>query len=295
MDREDRAAGALLGLACGDALGRPVDGLSSAEIARTHGRVTEMRAGGSRGKPAGTTTGETALALCVARSLRATGGFDPADLSDRIRAWRASADAADPVAAAVGRLDDGPGSDAPADAAAAPDVGVLVRGAPPAVAYADPERLAAVVTEATRLTHPAPAPVGSAVALAGVVRGLLDGVDAATALDDALSRAVGRDAPSAVRTALAVATEGPASVDAGDAAGVLEAALHDALTADGPESAVVAAVNRGRRAAAAGAATGAVAGARFGAGALPDRWLDHLDGVAEYRDLVAALDRGTFE
>lgn len=268
MSREDRAVGTLLGLACGDALGRPVEGLSGAEVARRYGRVTEMRAGGPRGQPAGTTTGETALALRVARSLRDRGGFDASEA---------------PSAATAGQ------GDAPTGT---PASGVLVRAVPPAIACSDPGRLATAVAESVRPTHPAPAAVESSVALGRVVAGLLDGADATTALDDALSLAVRRDAPDAVRTALAVATDGAAASvgDGGrDAVGTLEAALHDALTADGPESAVVAAVSRGGRAATAGAVTGAVAGARFGARALPVRWVDHLDATADLRDLAVAL------
>jgi len=37
------------------------------------------------------------------------------------------------------------------------------------------------------------------------------------------------------------------------------------------------------------AVTGAVAGARFGASALPERWLATIDEVAELRDLATDL------
>jgi ADP-ribosylglycohydrolase len=65
----DRATGVLLGLACGDALGRPVEFNSPHRIQDEHGRVTEMLADGTHRKPAGTITDDTELALCIARSL----------------------------------------------------------------------------------------------------------------------------------------------------------------------------------------------------------------------------------
>ena len=68
-ERTNRARGTLLGLACGDALGRPVEFESAAAIERTHGRVTEMLANGTHRQPAGTVTDDTDLALCIARSL----------------------------------------------------------------------------------------------------------------------------------------------------------------------------------------------------------------------------------
>jgi ADP-ribosyl-[dinitrogen reductase] hydrolase len=65
----------------------------------------------------------------------------------------------------------------------------------------------------------------------------------------------------------------------------LQTALHDALTADSAEDAIVTAVNRGGDTDTIGAVTGALAGARFGSGSFPDRWLD----VLEYRDELELL------
>src|SRR6056297_3313744 len=82
-----RATGALLGLACGDALGRPVEFSTAAQIEREHGRVTEMLANGTHGQPAGTITDDTEMALCIARSLVAHEGFEPADIAARFVEW----------------------------------------------------------------------------------------------------------------------------------------------------------------------------------------------------------------
>ena len=55
--RTDRARGVLLGLACGDALGRPVEFRSAAQIATAHGKLSKMVGDGTWGQPAGAVAG----------------------------------------------------------------------------------------------------------------------------------------------------------------------------------------------------------------------------------------------
>ncbi|MFB6303138.1 MAG: ADP-ribosylglycohydrolase family protein, partial [Haloferacaceae archaeon] len=224
---DDRAAGALLGLACGDALGRPVEGWSGAEIARQYGRVTDMRAGGSEGRPAGATTAVTARALRVARTLVGEETAAPAGTTD-------------PTGSAPGT----PGTD---------DGAVPVVGVPPGVAYHDaPEQLPSAVP--ALLADGDEHAVAAAVALARVVAELVGGKGSGPALDAALAGAADRNAPPAVRTALATATDGATASpgEQGGSVGALETALHDGLTAPSAEAAVVAAVNRGGPTTAAG-------------------------------------------
>ena len=84
---EARAKGVMLGLACGDALGRPVEFSTASQIAQEHGTVTEMLGHGSHNQPAGTITDDTEMALCIARSLTESGHFDPEDIAGRFVAW----------------------------------------------------------------------------------------------------------------------------------------------------------------------------------------------------------------
>lgn len=62
MVSADAATGAILGLVCGDALGRPVEFRSDEWIVDHHGTVTEMLGHGSHGQPPGTVTDDTDLA-----------------------------------------------------------------------------------------------------------------------------------------------------------------------------------------------------------------------------------------
>ncbi|MFB6161480.1 MAG: ADP-ribosylglycohydrolase family protein [Haloferacaceae archaeon] len=298
--RTDRAVGCLLGLACGDALGRPVEFRSATEIARQYGRVTEMRGHGTHDRPAGTVTDDTDLALCLARSLAANGGFDAADVARRFVAWYDADpfDVGETTARAVERLRDGAAPDAAGRAAweASPEGanagnGSLMRCVPHALAVRDRDRLAEVAAASSAITHADPRCVEGCVALTAVIRGLLGGASPAAALDDALALAADRDAPAEVREALAVATDAEATLEtSGYVVHTLETALQDGLTASDAEAAVVTAVSRGGDADTLGAVTGAVAGARFGADAVPDRWLDHVDEAPELRRLARELD-----
>ncbi|MFB6127507.1 MAG: ADP-ribosylglycohydrolase family protein [Halolamina sp.] len=306
MTNHDRAAGVLLGLACGDALGRPVASRAGHSIAREYGRLTEMRGGGTRGQSAGTVTGATALTRRLAESLVARERFDRADVADRFRDWYATdpetvsattaavlervAAGADPETAGQAVRDERPAS---RDA----DSGSLARCGALAVAFEDADDLAAVAAAASRLTHADTRCVESCVALTRVLRELLDGAAPEAALDAALSLAGTRGAPRELRTVLAVAADtGAAELSTdGDVVRTLETALHDGLTAESAEEAVVTAVNRGGETDVVGAVAGAVAGARFGASALPERWLDHLDGRDRFADLARSLADGGFE
>lgn len=61
------------------------------------------------------------------------------------------------------------------------------------------------------------------------------------------------------------------------------------LFAESAEEAIVTAVNRGGDADTIGAIAGAVAGARFGASALPDRWLAVVDEMNELNSLATQI------
>jgi ADP-ribosyl-[dinitrogen reductase] hydrolase len=300
--RERRAVGCLLGLACGDALGRPVEFQSSTAIADQYGRVDQMYGDGTHGQPAGTVTDDTDLAVALARSLAETGGFDAADAADRYVAWYESDpfDVGAATADALRELRDGTD---PSEAGRVvwerrPEGqnagnGSLMRCAPLAIALSDDDERAEAAAADSRLTHADPRCVESCVAFLTVLDRLLDGADAERAVDAGLSAAADRDAPTAVRTALANATDERAAqlATSGYVVHTLETALYDATAAPDAEEAIVSAVSRGGDTDTLGAVCGAAAGARFGPAAIPDRWLDVLDVESELRELAAALAR----
>jgi ADP-ribosyl-[dinitrogen reductase] hydrolase len=299
----DRARGVLLGLACGDALGRPVEGLPPTEIESRHGRLVDMVGDGVHHQPPGTLTDDTDLALCIARSLVDRGDFAPTDVAERFVAWYE----AGPIgmgrltADAVRNLQDG----LPWDEAgrrvwrSRPEGenagnGSVMRCVPYAVAFAhDPTRLETVSRQSSAITHADPrCTAGCAVlnaTLAAILVGAADGPEAL-----ALARERVDDVPAEVGTVLDdVPLARERCRTTAYVVDTLVTSLSVGLTADSAEDGIVEAVNLGGDADTIGAVTGAVVGARFGASSLPDRWLSVLDRADELRDLgarLAALD-----
>lgn len=300
MESEEQAAGVLLGLACGDALGRPFEFRSPESIASEYGRPTEMIGHGTHGQPAGTITDDAEMALCIARSLAERGGFDPADVAARFVEWYES----DPFDIGVMTRDvltrirsgepwDEAGKAVWEDRPEGSNAGngSLMRCAPYAIAFDhDRELLRTVSRESSRITHADPRCQYGCAALNLVVSALLAG------RDDPISRALELldDAPAEILDVLRTVPDGVAADDLSNSGYVvhtLEAGLYHGLTAETAEDAIANAVAMGGDADTIGAVAGAVAGARFGASGLPDSWVAALDERDELRALAGTLAR----
>ncbi|WP_123537891.1 ADP-ribosylglycohydrolase family protein [Halosimplex salinum] len=295
----DRARGVLLGLACGDALGRPVEFASTSAISAEHGRLDEMIGHGTWNQPAGTITDDTEQALCIARSLVEHQTFDPADVADRFVAWYESGpfDIGGMTRRALTRLKRGDTWDEAGQQVWEQSQegqnagnGSVMRCPPLAIPYAsDWDRLVEVSRQSSQITHADPRCTDGCAILNLTVAGLLEDVD--TPLQDALEY-VGADAPDELVMALRQLARGdsPSKLEtSGYAVHSLQTALHDGLFADSAEDAIVTAVNRGGDTDTIGAIAGAVAGARFGASQLPDRWLSAIDETDELETLAERL------
>ena len=80
---ENKAAGTLVGLACGDAVGTTLEFIPKGSF--TH--ITDMVGGGPFELPAGYWTDDTSMALCLAESLIRNHGFDAKDQISRYCNW----------------------------------------------------------------------------------------------------------------------------------------------------------------------------------------------------------------
>lgn len=83
VDLRSRYHGALLGLACGDAVGTTVEFSPRGSFAP----VTDMTGGGPFGLRAGQWTDDTSMALCLGESLLVRNGFDAKDQMARYLNW----------------------------------------------------------------------------------------------------------------------------------------------------------------------------------------------------------------
>jgi ADP-ribosyl-[dinitrogen reductase] hydrolase len=299
----ERALGALLGLAVGDALGAPLENLSREEIAAAHGGpVTEMIGGGRLGLAPGEVTNDTRLALRLADSLITLGGYDgDAVLASYVAWFREDPGDVSPTMREVLSTVAG-GTDAyratsrhGMAGAMSGGNGPLVRTTPLGIAFAQrPASLRDASLAEAALTHFDPLAGKAALLHNQVVAWQLTGgaqlayreLKDPSWLDDRLEDVV----IPAVNSSLAYA-ENTAASEPGSAVSTLGVALAAYFNAESFEQGLVWAVNLGGDADSNGAVTGALLGARFGPAAIPPRWLEpiaereHIDRA--HRGLMA--------
>ncbi|MGW1378673.1 ADP-ribosylglycohydrolase family protein [Streptomyces sp. NPDC002446] len=277
LDRTDRAIGAVLGSAVGDALGAPFEfGEPGAYRARFPDGVGDMWAGG--GWDRGEATDDTQMAVLTAHSLLEHGGLDLPDVFRRFQRWAA----AGPKDIGL-QTEDVLGSGLPWDRAAAAHFargdraagnGALMRAAPAAVCFAGRGRAATMdaARHLSALTHGDPAAWEGTAVFHELIRVALGGGDPLAAVPDALA-AVHPDHRD--RWAVVLAPDwhpGLATEFNGAVWPCLGSALW-ALRGTGSYAAAVgAAIDLGGDTDTVAAVTGALAGAVHGAAAIPDRW-----------------------
>ena len=86
MNKLSRAKGMFLGLAAGDALGAPVEFVSSANVTAHIGSLKNMK--DNHMFPKGVWTDDTSMALCLGDSLFELKGYDSYDVMSRYIEWR---------------------------------------------------------------------------------------------------------------------------------------------------------------------------------------------------------------
>ncbi|GAA5053584.1 hypothetical protein GCM10023208_15690 [Erythrobacter westpacificensis] len=276
----DRAVGALVGLAVGDALGTTLE-FSARD---TRPQVTDIVGGGPFRLKAGQWTDDTAMALALAASLDACGGLDEQDLMERFASWRDTGeysvtgtcfDIGNTVAGALRRFkatgDPVAGSTDPMSAGN----GSLMRLAPVAIRYwRDPERRADVAARQSLTTHGAPEAIAACVAYADLVAEAISGEPR-----DEVLHPRDHDHAGKVASIMAGSWRGKprdAIRGSGYVAHSLEASLWCIGRTGTFADAVILAANLGEDADTTAAITGQLAGAIYGLSAIPASWLDKL-------------------
>lgn len=278
--------GCLLGLACGDALGAPLEFTSAADIARQHGFVREMLGGGRLGLRVGQTTDDTQHMLCVLESYVECGGFDPHDIAERLLDWYRSGpvDVGNLTLEACEKLLFGyPFERAGYEAWESVREGLrlgngsLVRAAPTGLLhFHDNVHLIGESRVISSITHyDERCKLACAALSLALAHLLLVGVDGL--LDELLEFVEPRNTVLGYNLR-AIPTLGVAELrTTGYVLDTLQSALWAALYCDEFEEGLTLLVNRGDDADTVGAVAGALLGARFGVEAIPARWLDVLE------------------
>jgi ADP-ribosyl-[dinitrogen reductase] hydrolase len=266
MNENDRFLGLLWGLVVGDCLGSPIQFTGKDD----HPHVTEMVPCETFGTPPGYWTDDSSMAFCVAESVARLGRFDRPDVARNFVRWFRDGfwsslprafDVGGATAAAcraierTGSLENGEES--------SQGNGSVMRLAPSwlaARAFGRPE----ILHECSDLTHRS--------------RRVRETVDRMARILDELAETGETSAVSLYATRDEVN-------NSGWCVSTVEAALWALNSTDSFETALVAAVNLGGDADSIGAVCGQLAGAKYGVGAIPERWLAAIKERAQLADL----------
>ena len=296
ITRRDRFRGCLLGLAIGDAVGTALE-------FSTHGTfepITDMVGGGPYQLQPGQWTDDTSMALCLATSLVETGTFDPADQMARYCLWVDSGylsstgtcfDIGRTVADALAKFRRTGNPFAGSTDSRTAGNGSIMRLAPvPMFCFPDLDACLEYAAESSRTTHGAPDCVDACRLLAGILYRALAGRDKDEVLLAERDTFSGAPGIAAIARGDYLGKSDHQIRGSGYVVQSLEAALWCVAATNDFQSAILRAANLGDDADTTAAVCGQVAGALYGASAIPPHWLDRLAMRQEITRLADRLD-----
>ena len=279
-----RSRALFLGVAVGDALGAPVEFMTSGEIAAKYGRLTEMVGGGWLRLKPGQVTDDTDMTLCLARGIAAAGGWHLRAIAGEFAGWLKSRpiDVGDTCRRGIrnfmlkGDLETPPNQwDA--------GNGALMRMTPLALyTLGNNELLEKCSIEHGHLTHNHPLSDAACITYGRMIHLAL----------------LGAEKNRLRREADMLAEEYPAfrfapypGLASGYVVDTLQTVFHYFFSSRSFEECLTSVVNQGGDADTTGAIAGGVAGAYYGMREIPRRWLKKLDSryVIELEELAARL------
>lgn len=301
-----RFIGALVGLAVGDALAAATQDREPGTFAP----VRDFRGGGPSELPPGAWSDDTAMALCVAESLVACGDLDARDQVERLVRWQQEGylsatgvcagitpSTARALAAAQWRRQVFPGSHEPKQLDPEP----LSRIAPVVMfAFSSADEASRLAGDAARTTCQAPAVVEVCRIFAAMLHAALSGAakEEVLAPTDGLAELEAAGYRPRVRSLLRgrYRRKRPGQVHTGKTiVEVLEAALWAFDQTNDFQAGALLTANLGAASDVASAAYGQLAGAFYGAAAIPPPWRTGLARVELIEGLAEQLFAAAFE
>lgn len=277
----NRYRGALLGLAVGDALGTTLEFCARDRFPKH----TEIVGGGAFHVAPGEWTDDTAMALCLADSLVSLEAFDAHDqLSRYVRWWREGYMACQGRCIDIGattlealqwfeRTQD---ANAGGTGEYQSGNGGIMRIAPAVMAANSEQHAIEWAVRSSQTTHASPDCLDAAAMMGAVLWRLLQGVPLRQVLRQMPGLPARSDSILAIQAGLFRCLPRPEVSSSGYVINTLEAALWCCWQARSLEEALVLAANLGDDADTVAAVTGQLAGAAWGADAIPERWLTKL-------------------
>jgi len=289
----DRATGALLGLAIGDAVGTTLE----FKARDRYPLLTDMIGGGPFHLKPGEWTDDTAMALAFADSLSTNPNLDEADLMRRFVDWHHTGtysctgscfDIGITTRQALSRWkntgDPFAGSTDPQTAGN----GSLMRLAPVAIRhFGNRALLRDVAARQSRTTHGAPEAVDACVAYAEAIADAIEGAKRSEVLRARLEPYAGAISP--IMAGSWCGKRRKTIRASGYVAHSLEASLWSVARTGDFRDAVLLAANLGEDADTTGAITGQLAGALYGNEGIPQSWHDRVAWGPRMMEMVAAL------
>jgi ADP-ribosylglycohydrolase len=268
-----------------------------------------MRGGGPFSLKPGEWTDDTSMALCLAESLIAKGGFDPVDQMQRYLSWwheghlsstGSCFDIGKTTARALRQYEQtGDPFSGPTDSHSAGN-GSLMRLAPvPMFFFREPARAIEMAGESSRTTHGAQTCVDACRYLAALIVGALQGKAKEELLSCQYTPAAAAWSPDSLCPEIRQVAAGSFRTKAADqilGSGYVVLSLEAALWAFDQsasfEHGCLLGVNLGDDADTTGAIYGQLAGAYYGEGGIPHRWRKKLaqrEMIEQFADQLLAL------
>jgi len=267
---EDRALGAFLGLAIGDALGATVEFCTAREIAAQYKVHNQIIGGGWLHLKPGRVTDDTEMALALGSALIESNGWNPRAIADAFVTWMRSGpiDIGHTCRRGIRRyLSDGSLCSPPAEEDGGN--GAAMRNLPTVLVSLESEALlTARSIEQAHITHNQPKSDAATVALACMTRSLLLKGD---------KEACRQIASDLIARHPAFRFEPWPGNTSGYIVDTLQTVLDGFFHTQSFEVCLVRVVNRGGDADTTGALAGQLAGALHGIQGIPSRWLKKLD------------------
>jgi len=266
----NRALGAYLGFACGDALGATVEFMTPKQIQKRHGVHRDIIGGGWLALKAGQVTDDTQMSLALGQAIIDNQGWNIQAVADNFVAWLDSdpPDIGNTCRRGITRYrDSGELFGLPRDDDAGN--GACMRNLPVVLATLNrPDDFSLWSLQQSHITHNHPLSNAATLTLGRIANRLINNqdVDACKQEAERLISQYGEFAYSPY--------SGKAS---GYIVDTVQTVLHYFFNTDSFESCLIATVNQGDDADTTGALAGMLAGAKYGVQQIPQRWLKQLN------------------
>ena len=291
---DDRFAGVLLGLACGDAVGATTEFLERG----TFEPLADMVGGGAYKLAAGQWTDDTSMAMCLAESLIACEAFDPVDQMARYLSWyRNGYWSAKPHCFDIGQTTEFALRKfeatrlpwcGPTDPRTAANGSVMRLGPVVLRYFPNVEKVLHYAAESSRTTHGAVLAIDGCRLLAYATLSLLQGCPKHQCLEGA-SDHVAEPLIRKIAAGSFLKKARSRIRSSGYVVHTLEAAFWCLHRTSSFSEAILLAANLGDDADTVAAVTGQLAGAHYGASGIPGHWLDRLYRRSDIETLALLL------